>query len=246
VSSPYRKQKKVGHRPWFTPDEYKKLYKATNDYKRRPLRDKERWAIEQLHDQILFLANTGLRPDEAKNIEHRDVKMVKDAATGELILEIEVRGKVGYGPCKSRPEAVKVYQRLRNRAPWEPQGRKPRSKKAIAAAAKLPEPKPYQPLPSDKLFPGNHIKLFNKILTDEDVNLKLDRDGKPHTLYSLRHFYICERLTEGADVYQLAKNCRTSVEMIQKHYAVHIMGAINTAAVNTRNTRRPRTDPRAN
>ena len=37
--------------------------------------------------------------------------------------------------------------------------------------------------------------------------------------YSLRHTYICMRLMEGADIYQIAKNCRTSVEMIEKFYA---------------------------
>jgi integrase len=236
VSSPYQKQKKVGHRPWFDPEEYKRLYKATGAYKNKDLRDWERWNAEQLHDLILFLANTGLRPDEVKNLEHRDIAMVKDAATGELILEIAVRGKTGYGPCKSRAEAVKPYQRLLNRPRWTPQGRKPRTKKAIALAASLPAAPVQKPETTDLVFPGNHIKLFNKILGQ--TRLKLDRDGNAHTLYSLRHFYICERLSEGADVYQLAKNCRTSVEMIQKHYAVHIMAAIDTAAVNARKPRR--------
>ena len=27
---------------------------------------------------------------------------------------------------------------------------------------------------------------------------------------------------EGADIYQIAKNCRTSVEMIEKYYASHL------------------------
>jgi len=27
---------------------------------------------------------------------------------------------------------------------------------------------------------------------------------------------------EGANIYQIAKNCRTSVEMIEKYYAAHI------------------------
>lgn len=246
LSAPYKKQKKVGHRPWFAPEEYKALYKATGAYKNRnDLRDWERWNTEQLHDLILFLANTGLRPDEAKNLEHRDVAMVRDAATGELILEIAVRGKTGYGPCKSRAEAVKPYQRLLNRPRWTPQGRKPRSRKALALATAQPAEPVEKPKSTDKVFPGNHIKLFNKILNRKDVNLKFDRDGKPHTLYSLRHFYICERLSEGADVYQLAKNCRTSVEMIQKHYAVHIMAAIDTAAVNARKPRRRPTETHA-
>jgi type I restriction enzyme, R subunit len=31
--------------------------------------------------------------------------------------------------------------------------------------------------------------------------------GQPRTAYSLRHTYICLRLMEGADIYQIAKNC---------------------------------------
>lgn len=62
--------------------------------------------------------------------------------------------------------------------------------------------------------------------------MKLDRDGKPRTAYSLRHTYICMRLMEGADVYQIAKNCRTSVEMIEKFYAAHIKNMLDAAAIN--------------
>jgi len=54
-----------------------------------------------------------------------------------------------------------------------------------------------------------------------ELDLKIDRDGQRRTAYSLRHTYICFRLMEGADIYQIAKNCRTSVEMIEKHYASH-------------------------
>ncbi len=58
---------------------------------------------------------TGLRPDEAKNLQHRDVAIVQDEATGETILEIEVRGKRGVGYCKSMPGAVRAYRRLLKR-----------------------------------------------------------------------------------------------------------------------------------
>ena len=76
-------------------------YKNHND-----LRDWERWNAEQLHDLILFLSNTGLRPDEAKNLEHRDVAMVKDATTRELILEIAVRGRpAGRARAGRRPSS---------------------------------------------------------------------------------------------------------------------------------------------
>jgi len=35
------------------------------------------------------------------------------------------------------------------------------------------------------------------------------REGQPRTAYSLRHTQICLRLMEGADIYQIAKNCPT-------------------------------------
>ena len=69
-------------------------------------------------------------------------------------------------------------------------------------------------------FPATHIKPFNGIL--RRVNLKLDCDGNKRTAYSLRHTYICMRLTEAADAYEIVKNCCTSVEMIEKFYAAHI------------------------
>ena len=38
---------------------------------------------------------------------------------------------------------------------------------------------------------------------------------------------VCLRLMEGADVYQLAKNCCTSVEMIEKRYAAPIKNMLD-------------------
>jgi len=39
---------------------------------------------------------------------------------------------------------------------------------------------------------------------------------------------------EGADIYQIARNCRTSVEMIEKYYASHIKTRLDAAAINIR------------
>ena len=68
----------------------------------------------------------------------------------------------------------------------------------------------------------------------KEENLTFDREGNPRTTYSLRHTYICMRLIEGADIYQIAKNCRTSVEMIEKFYASHIKNRLDAAAINVR------------
>lgn len=92
------------HRSWFSPAEYKQLYEATRAYARELLHAGHKWNAEQVHDYVLFLANTGLRPNEAKNLQHPDVAIVDDEATGETILEIEVRGKRGVGYSKSMPK----------------------------------------------------------------------------------------------------------------------------------------------
>jgi integrase len=208
LSPPYRESSKVSHRGWFSPQEYRRLYMATRRRARRPVAPRWRHACEQLHDYILFMANTGLRPDEARRLQYRDVSVVRDADSGETILEIEVRGKRGFGWCKSTPGAVRPFQRLHKRN---------------------------SPQATDRVFPSYQRQLFNKILDEED--LKLDRDGNRRTAYSLRHTYICLRLMEGADIYQIAKNCRTSVEMIEKHYAVHIKHVLNASEINVRRER---------
>lgn len=115
LSDPYRRQSKVEHRPWFTPKEYKQLYEATRKNAAEPKRPRYKWYAEQLHDYILFMANTGLRPDEARVLQFRDAEIVKDDYSGENILEIEVRGKRGVGFCKSMPGAVRPFERLRDR-----------------------------------------------------------------------------------------------------------------------------------
>jgi integrase len=208
LSEPYRKAEKISHRAWFTPEEYKKLYEATRERAQNPLHKRFKWQAEQLHDYVLFMANTGLRPDEAARLEYRDVKVVYDQDSQQRILEIEVRGKRGVGYCKSMPGAVTPFYRLKKRN---------------------------TPKPTDLLFKGVQSTFFNRVLVQEE--LKFDREGQPRTPYSLRHTYICLRLMEGADIYQVAKNCRTSVEMIEKYYASHLKTTIDAAAVNVRKER---------
>src|ERR1700733_13786584 len=205
LAAPYKTSGKITHRAWFSPDEYKQLYEATRARAKKPKKARWRKECEQLHDYVLFMANTGLRPDEAARLEFRDVAIVTDEATGERILEIEVRGKRGVGYCKSMTGAVTPFQRVKK-------GKKPQL--------------------TDRVFGKTQRALLNSILGE--LNLKVDRDGNRRTAYSLRHTYICLRLMEGADIYQIAKNCRTSVEMIEQFYASHIKNTLDAAAINVR------------
>ena len=65
LSAPYKASGKISHRAWFTPDEYKQLYTATRERAANPPKPRWTWECEQLHDFVLFMVNTGLRPDEA-------------------------------------------------------------------------------------------------------------------------------------------------------------------------------------
>ena len=82
--------------------------------------------------------------------------------------------------------------------------------------------------------------MFTRILAE--LGLKFDRKRHPRTLYSLRHTYICFRLIEGADIYMLAKNCRTSVERIEKYYAAHIKDVLDASAINVRKKKPPKNE----
>ena len=226
LSAPYKTQGKIVHRPWFSPNEYKHLYKTSREYAKNK-EGRYRWNAEQLHDFILFMGNTGLRPDEVNNVQFRDVSIVKNVETGERILEIEVRGKRGVGYCKSMPGAVPVFERLKSRPKPGPHIRLRKGQEA---------PPPILPKSTDVLFPTNNLKMFNEVL--DLAELKYDRDGQARTAYSLRHTYICLRLMEGADIYQIAKNCRTSVEMIEKFYAAHIKNTLDATAINVRRSQK--------
>lgn len=233
LSPPYKSSGKISHRAWFSPEEYKQLYTATRQRAENPPKPRWKWECEQLHDFILFMVNTGLRPDEALRLEFRDVEIVDDQSTGETILEISVRGKRGTGYCKSMPGAVLPFERLRSRKRIADPGMR-RSK-----GGRTGEDKTNLVLPksTDRLFPGMRAHHLNAVLAELD--LKFDREGLRRSAYSLRHTYICLRLMEGADIYQIAKNCRTSVEMIEKFYAAHIKNMIDAAAVNRRRSDEP-------
>ena len=196
----------IGH--GFSPEEYKAFYKATGERAKNPKKERWRTACEDLHDYVLFMVNSGLRPDEAKRIEIRDIDIVADGPGDEEILHIAVRGKRGVGYCKTMPGAVLPFKRMKERHNLEP---------------------------NQLLFPKIQRELFNTL--PDELGMKHDREGNPRTSYSLRHTYICFRLMEGADIYQVAKNCRTSVEMIEKYYASHIKNILDASAINVRRAR---------
>lgn len=211
LSEPYTTGQKVSHRAWFSLPEYNIFVNAVRERARRLAKTRHKNAAADFLDYVLIMSNTGLRPDEAKKLQFQDVEISLDPETDEVILVIAVRGKRGVGFCKSTIGAVHPFERMLDRK---------------------------KPQPTDLLFPGQHYVLMQRVL--DETKLRVDREGNPRSAYSLRHTYISMRLEEGADIYQIAKNCRTSVEMIEKHYASHIKTSISAKAVNVRTKALPK------
>jgi hypothetical protein len=79
--------------------------------------------------------------------------------------------------------------------------------------------------------------MFNWVLAE--TGLKKNTNGKPRSMYSLRHSAITFRLLygQGIDLLTLARNARTSVEVINNHYASTVSGEQNIALLQSRRSR---------
>jgi len=143
---------------------------------------------------VLFSANTGLRPDEARRLQFQDVTILEEDASGQTNLEIEVRRKRGVGYGKSMSGAVRPFERLKARL------RPPRANDSRADDAREDGkgrntikngPEEWRlPQPTDLIFPKWQRQLFKTILDEE--NLRFDREGRrePRTACGI-HTSVC-------------------------------------------------------
>ena len=67
IASPYRASSKIEHRPSFSPPSTSSS-KGDRRLRQSAFHEHSRWNAEQVHDYVPFMANTGLRPDEASNL----------------------------------------------------------------------------------------------------------------------------------------------------------------------------------
>lgn len=164
-----------------------------------------RWieVAEELRDYVQFVAGSGLRTGEARNIRFKDVEVVSqyDPVCKEqrncLIIR-NIKGKRSTsGVCRTYFTAHRAFMRC-------------------VARQRLGEGWK----DSDALvFKHYHKDGFNKVLDDAKLRYTNDNPPKKRDLASLRHTYICFCLERGVAVADIAQNCRTSMQMIDKHYA---------------------------
>ena len=73
------------------------------------------------------------------------------------------------------------------------------------------------------------IQLLRRHITTQ-ITLSCAHLPPAHPLEALQR--LCDTEMEGAEIYQIAKNCCASVEMIEKYYAAHIKTRLDAAAIN--------------
>lgn len=158
----------------------------------------------ELYDIILFLTHSFVRPitTELYAIRHEDVTVAEDPV--RLIVTVR-DGKTGFRATNTMSAAVSVYKRVCQRQP-----------------DRKPSDYIFLPMYLNRQTAGKIIqRQFHELL--ERMKLQTDQfSGNRHTLYSLRHTAICMRLilSEGkVNIYNLAKNCGTSVDQIERFYA---------------------------
>ncbi len=171
---------------------------------------------------IGFMVNSFIRPSDLKTLKHRHVEVVRN---GNTYLRLNLpKTKSHTRPIVTLQPAVRIYQKITQHY----------------AAKNLAEPDDYLFLPHLRDRAYAHWVLsfyFNWVLAK--TGLKLGAHGQERSLYSLRHSSITFRLLygQGIDLLTLARNARTSVDMINQHYASTVTGEQNIGMLQSRRSR---------
>jgi integrase len=209
----------------FTVTEYKLILQKSKELTRSTYNNwglgKRVWINEAYHTMppemnglIRFMVYTFVRPGDVRQLQHKHIEIIKNRFNYLRLTLPEV--KRHNAPIVSLPPAVRIYEQLLKVQKQKGFGR-----------------------PDDYVFfPGEKNRrrmldiigwLFNWILID--LGIKRGPHGVMRSLYSLRHTAITFRLIFGGniDLLTLARNARTSVEMIEKFYASTLSAEMNIA-----------------
>lgn len=187
----------------------------------RPIRNVT--ITNDLRELIVFMSNAFVRPTDIKVLKHKHVEIVRGDNT-YLRLSLPPTKKHDK-PIVTMKWAVVVYERIL----------------ATNKLRQLAKPDDYVFLP-EQTNRGNALKdlqrQFSVVLND--IGLKEGATGVERTLYSLRHTCITYRFLygEGIDVLTIARNARTSPEMIDRFYVKHLEGEMNIEAIQSKRRRK--------
>jgi len=169
-----------------------------------------------LKDYVMFIYNTGCRPGtETKGLRFKHIRTYKQ--DGIEYIGISVDGKTGRREIVPKHDIYLPLQNLVNRRNTFRQ-LKGKNTEQITLQEVLELKSEEFVFASPKGVEYNSFgELFAEML--EACNMRIDpRTNEKRVLYSLRHSYATNAIMEGKDVYMLAKNMGTSLQMIKDHY----------------------------
>jgi len=203
--------------------EQSKIIKKEMKVTHRNIRDGIYTASDQLPHEfvwlIRFMVNSFVRPVDIKLIQHQHIQVVRGEHTYLRISLPETKKHtaqiVTLSPAVGIYEALTKYMSLKG----------------------FSKPTDYLFLPEiDDREAAVFIigKHFRNLL--EKTNLRKGSLGQNRSLYSLRHTAITFRLLygNGIDLLTLARNARTSVEMIERFYASNLTPEMNIGMLQSR------------
>lgn len=171
---------------------------------------------------IGFMVNAFIRPSDLKSLKHKHIEVVTSRNT-YLRLTLPVT-KNHDSPIVTLYPAVRIYRQIL----------KHRQSKGCAG----PDDYLFLPELRDRNYALNVLSLMlNWVLNI--TGMKNNAHGQPRSMYSLRHSAITFRLLygQGIDLLTLARNARTSVEVINNHYASTVRGEQNIALLQSRRSK---------
>jgi integrase len=194
----------------FTPQEYRQLHRYA----------REKWINaggsltniryrKTTYNFMLIMANTGMRTMEARHLRWRDIDIRRDQHGREFVT-MNVWAKKKYRQLVAARNVAEYLERVRKLS------------RAIG--------------PDDFVFTMDngdsakdlYVKHMQSLLTES--GFLYSSTGSRRSTYSFRHTYATFRLMEGVDVYFLAKQMGTSVQMIERFYG-HITPAENAERI---------------
>ncbi len=177
-----------------------------------------------LCNYILILANSGLRPGEAKNLQWNDIEVNR----GQMMFNVS--GKTGRRAVAVQSTVKEYIGRIKNLRKQECNGEPPLDSYVFCHKN------------------GNPVKSFKKGFSAliKSAGVELNSHNEKRTIYSLRHTYATFRLEDNANIFGLALNMGTSVKMIEKFYGHATTRAmaseITKSRINSTSTRKAKTN----
>lgn len=170
---------------------------------------------------IGFMVNTFIRPVDIKLIKNKHIQII-DGTNRYLRIQM-IETKKHTGQIISMRVAVSIYKKIL----------------AYQKSKGYGQPDDYVFLPEVKDRQGAISLIsghFKKILDKEEMAIGANNEKR--SLYSLRHTAITFRLLygRGIDLLTLARNARTSVEMIERFYASNLTAEMNVDMLQSKRT----------